>query len=84
MDRVEWLDRSLRVLSKHYGKPIEVNFAVGDNERCWLQVGHTNNFNIIGLGDDLPRAVEAGIHKLTIGQIEEAGGEIDLVTFRER
>jgi hypothetical protein len=75
MDRVEWLDRSLRVLSKHYGKPIEVNFAVGENERCWLQVGHTNDFNIIGIGDDLPGAVEAGIHKFTDEQLLAAEGE---------
>lgn len=70
MDRVEWLDRSLRVLSKHYGKQLIIAFEPdpAKADPC-CEIWDDEWATLIGAGADLPSAVEAGIHGLTNDQL---------------
>lgn len=73
MERVQWLERSLRLLAKHYARSMIVQFVSdGLMFDCQLLVRSfttPGGGELIGEGATLADAVEAGIGKLTDEQI---------------
>lgn len=74
MERVQWLERSLRVLSQHYGRPLIVqfgNYGFGDDVLLLARSFIPGDCiaDTVGEGTDLGAAVEAGIRQLTDEQI---------------
>lgn len=77
MDRVEWLDRSLRVLSKHYGRSLIISFEpdLAKAVPC-CEIWDDEWISQIGGGEDLPGAVEHGIRQLTNDEILAAEAQL--------
>ena len=63
-DRMDWLERSLKVLGRHYGSSIEILYPLSSGVRLSLVRG-----KCIGQSDTLALAVEDAIARLTDAEI---------------